>query len=85
MGPTVYMLCSFAALGCAALLVRGYLRSRARLLLWSAVCFSFLTLSNVLVVLDLLMFPEISLFWLRNLCTLVGMGIMLWGLVWDSR
>ena len=85
MAIAVYLLCSFAALGCAALLLRGYVRSRARLLLWSGVCFSFLTLSNLLVIVDLHVLPDVPLFWLRNLSSLVGMAFMLWGLVWDSR
>lgn len=85
MAPAVYLLCSFSALGCALLLLRGYLRTHARLLLWSGICFAFLTVSNVLVAVDLLIFPEVSLFWLRNLITLFGMSFMLWGLVWDAR
>ena len=35
----VYVLCALTSLGCAVLLVRGYLESRARLLLWSSVSF----------------------------------------------
>lgn len=85
MGALVYFLCAAAALGCAILLLRGYARSRFRLLLWSGVCFSFLTASNALIAIDLIAFPEVSLFLIRNLTTLTGMAFLLWGLIWDSR
>jgi hypothetical protein len=85
MAVFVYVLCAGAALGCAVLLLRAYRRSRVRLLLWSGICFSFLTVSNALIAIDLIAFPEVSLFLLRNLTTLAGMGFLLWGLIWDSR
>jgi hypothetical protein len=44
-----------------------------------------LTVSNALIAIDLIAFPEVSLFLLRNLTTLAGMGFLLWGLIWDSR
>lgn len=85
MAALVYFLCAAAALGCAILLLRGYARSRFRLLLWSGVCFSFLTASNALIAIDLIAFPDVSLFLIRNLTTLAGMAFLLWGLIWDSR
>lgn len=39
MEPAVYVLRALTTLVCAILLTRGYIRSRARLLLWSALCF----------------------------------------------
>ena len=33
MAPAVYALCAFTSLACAAMLIRGYRRSRTRLLL----------------------------------------------------
>jgi hypothetical protein len=81
----VYILCAGAALGCAVLLLRAYRRSRLRLLLWSGICFSFLTASNALIAIDLIAFPDVSLFLVRNLTALVGMAFLLWGLIWDSR
>jgi hypothetical protein len=84
MAAFVYLCCAAAALGCAILLLRAYRRSRFRLLLWSGICFSFLTFSNALIAVDLIAFPEISLFAVRNGATLAGMGFLLWGLIWDS-
>ena len=57
----IYGLCGLTSLLSAALLWRGYLRSRYRLLLWSALCFTGLTLSNLLLMLDKLIFPDVDL------------------------
>jgi hypothetical protein len=43
MGPAVYILGALTTLVCAILLTRGYMRSRAKLLLWSALWFCSLT------------------------------------------
>ncbi len=85
MAALVYSLCATAALSCAVLLLRAYRRSRVKLLLWSGICFSFLTGSNALIAIDLLVFPEISLFAIRNLMTLTGLACLLWGLILDAR
>jgi hypothetical protein len=85
MAAVVYSLCASAALGCAVLLLRAYRRSRVRLLLWSGMCFCFLTAGNALIAIDLLVFPEVSLFVIRNGISLTGMAFLLWGLVWDAR
>jgi hypothetical protein len=81
----VYLSCALAALGCAILLLRGYGRTKARLLLWSGVCFSLLTLNNTLVMIDGLVFPTVDLSIVRQLTALAGISCMLWGLVWESR
>jgi hypothetical protein len=85
MAVVVYVLCAVAALGCTSLLFRAYRRSHARLLLWSTVCFACLTLNNILVVVDLLVFPEVDLFVLRNLAALLGIVALLYGLIWEGR
>ena len=85
MGESVYILCALAALACTILLARGYARMRSRLLLWSAVCFGCLTLNNVLIAFDLLLFPEIDLFPLRNFVSLLGVSFLLVGLIRESR
>jgi hypothetical protein len=85
MAALVYSLCASAALGCAVMLLRAYRRSRVKLLLWSGICFAFLTASNALISVDLIVFPEVSLFPIRNLMALTGMSFLLWGLIWDAR
>ena len=85
MAEAVYVLCAATSITCAVLLWRGYLRSRARLLLWSALCFIGLALNNVLLFVDLVLLPGADLRLLRTGCALVGLGIMLYGLIKDSE
>lgn len=81
----VYFLCLAASAGCAALLVRSYARTRSRLLLWSAACFVFLALNNLLVVVDLLMLPTVDLLPLRRLASTLGIAVLLFGFIWESE
>lgn len=85
MAPLVYCLCASSALACTVLLLRAYRRSGVKLLLWSGICFGFLTASNGLISIDLIVFPETSLFATRNLMTLTGLSFLLWGLIGDAR
>jgi hypothetical protein len=85
MGVIVYLLCAVAALVCSILLIRAYRRTAARLLLWSGLCFGFLTLNNVLVAVDLVILPAVDLFMLRNVSALAGVVALLYGLIWEAR
>ena len=85
MATLVYALCTAAALFCAILLLRGYLRTRTRLLLWSAVCFLALTANNLLVIVDLVILPDANLFLHRNVAALIGVTALLVGLIWEGR
>lgn len=70
---------------CAALLLRGYGRTRKRLLLWSGLCFLGLTISNVLLIVDLAIFrTEVSLYTLRLAVAAGSMVLLLYGLVIES-
>ena len=81
----VYLLCALTSVLCAVLLTRSYLRSRTRLLLWSALCFLGLALNNVLLFIDLVILPvEVDLSIVRTLPAVFGFGILIWGFVWDS-
>ena len=80
---TVYLLCFATSAACALLLARSYFASRARLLLWSAICFLFLAANNLVVVVDMLMIPEISFRVLRLLLALAAVSVLLFGFVWD--
>jgi len=84
MGGGIYLLCSATAFGCAGLLLRSFSRSGLRLLLWSGICFLCLGLNNALVFTDLVLFPQVDLFLWRNLAAALGLGLLLYGLVWDS-
>ena len=85
MAAVVYALCTLTALTCAALLLRGYGRSGARLLFWGGLCFLGLTISNALVFVDLVIFPDVNLYTYRNLAAIVAMVVLVWGLIWDVR
>jgi hypothetical protein len=80
----VYLLCALTSLACALLLVRGYLHSKARILLWSALCFVFLFLNNVLLYLDIVVFPSVYLSPYRDITSLLAAAILVGGLIWDA-
>lgn len=81
----VYLLCFLTSAACAVLLARSYVRTRMRLLLWSAVCFLFLAGNNFLVVLDLLVLPDVDLRLARMLTALIAVGMLLFGFIWDAE
>jgi Family of unknown function (DUF5985) len=79
----VYLLCFATSSACAWLLARGYRRARARLLLWSSLCFLFLAANNLLLVVDLLVLPDVDLRFGRLAMALGAVGILLFGFIWD--
>lgn len=85
MAGAVYILCALTSLLCAALLLRSYSAKRVRLLLWGGLCFTALTVQNILLFVDLVIYPEIDLSMPRNLVALAGITVLLYGLVWDRQ
>lgn len=84
MSLLVYVLCALTSLACAVLLLRGYLRTHTRLLLWSGLCFTGFFLNNALLVAEeQTVLTDLSIW--RTLPALVGVAVLLFGLVWDSR
>lgn len=81
----VYALCTLASLACTVLLLRGYARTRTRLLFWGGLCFGFLTVTNVLLFVDLIVFPERNLLVWRNGFTLLGLLLFIYGLIFESE
>jgi hypothetical protein len=81
----IYSLCLLTSAGCAFLLVRSYEQSRAKLLLWSALCFVLLAVNNLLVVIDLLILPSVDLVPLRNLASLAAVSVLLFGFIWETE
>jgi hypothetical protein len=84
MATVVYFLCALTSLGCALLLLAAYRRERARLLLWSWVCFGWLALNNALLVVDLVVVTDIDLSIVRVSTALVGLLTLLFGLIYDT-
>jgi len=84
MNVLIYSLCCLTALACTVLLLRGYARSRSPLLFWSGLCFAGLTLNNVLVVVDIVIFPtQVDLSIARLVTALVALLLLVFGLVWE--
>jgi hypothetical protein len=84
MGQLVYILCAVTSLGCAVLLWRGYRRSRLRLLFWSALCFGILAISNGILILDMVVFPDVYILPIRSAVTQVALLVLLFGLIFES-
>ena len=83
-GSVVYILCLLTSGICSWLLVSSYRRYRQRLLLWSALCFCFLALNSLLVVIDLIFLPDIDLSPLRQATNLLAISVLLFGFVWEG-
>jgi hypothetical protein len=85
MAVAIYSLCALAAALCALLLLMAYGRGGYRLLLWSGLCFVGLTLNNLFLVADKVVFPSVDFSLWRTGSALVAMLILLYGLVFDSE
>jgi hydrogenase/urease accessory protein HupE len=85
MAEATYLLCAATALVCVGLLLRAFLRTRVRLLLWSGICFIALSLENALLFLDMVIVPDVNLQVWRNAVALIGLLCLLFGLIWDNR
>ena len=85
MSSTVYILTCITTLLCAVMLLRGYARVRRRLLLWSGLCFLGLTVTNVLKVLDLLIFLHTDLYTYRLGSAAIALALLIYGLIWESQ
>ena len=81
----VYLLCAVTSVLCATVLFYKFRKTGVNLLFWSAICFAGFAVSNVLLFIDLVILSrDVNLLFYRTLPTLVGLGSLLWGLVWES-
>jgi hypothetical protein len=85
MAGLIYMLCALTALLCAGLLLQTYRNTKYKLLLWGGLCFSFLTLNNVILVIDKVFMADVDLYALRLGSGLIAISILLYGLIWDAE
>jgi len=81
----VYLLCFLTSAACAWMLGRSYLRNGTHLLLWSAICFALLAGNNLVLVLDLVVWPEVDLRLPRLLLLLAAIVSLIWGFVWEAE
>jgi hypothetical protein len=81
----IYLLCFATSSVCAWLLLRAFARTRSRLLLWSGLCFCCLGANNLALILDVRVFPTYDLLALRLVSALLGVAVLLFGLVWETK
>jgi hypothetical protein len=82
---TIYTLCTLTSLACAWLLLAGYRRTRHRLLFWSGWSFVAMTVNNLFLVLDKIVFPDADLLPARLVAALVSMLLLLYGLIYEKE
>jgi hypothetical protein len=86
MGPVVlYSLAALTSLACMLLLFRAHARTGLRLLFWSALCFVGLSVNNLLLFLDLIVFPDLDLRLWRLAAALAGLLALLYGFIWEAE
>jgi uncharacterized protein DUF5985 len=79
------LLAALTSIGCTVLLFRAYSSVRLRLLLWSALCFVCLSVSNTLLFLDVVVYPDIDLRPYRLVSALAGVVFLLYGFIWEAE
>lgn len=85
MAFTIYLLCTLTSLACAGLLLASYRRTGHRLLFWSGLCFACLTLNNLLLMADKLVWHDIDLHPWRLLAALLAVALLLYGLIYEKE
>jgi hypothetical protein len=85
MAVTIYLLCTLTSLACAWLLLVSYRRTGHRLLFWSSLCFVGMTINNVLLTLDKVVFPtQVDLLPWRLASALAAVALLLFGLIYEK-
>jgi hypothetical protein len=82
---TIYILCTLTSLACAGLLFASYRRTRYRLLFWSGSCFAVMTVNNLFLVLDKVVFPDIDFLTARLVTALLALALLLYGLIYEKE
>jgi hypothetical protein len=82
----LYLIAMLTSGACMLLLIRAYMSSKLRILLWSALCFVGLTVNNTLLFVDLVLLPEaVDLRLYRNAAALIGMLFLVYGFIRESE
>ncbi len=85
MAEVVYLLCFMTSGAAAVLLIRSFLQTRTRLLLWSSICFFGLALNNALLFVDLVLIPDGDLALIRGVTALASLTVLIFGLILDTH
>ncbi len=85
MSEIIYFGSMLVSVICTILLTKSYRQSRARVLLWIALSFGFLALSNIFVFLDVIVFPEVNMWGpiVRNALLACAGSVLVAGLIWE--
>jgi hypothetical protein len=82
----LYLMAVLTCLACTVLLGRSYRHTGVRLLLWGTLCFVGLSISNILLFFDLIVFPtDVDLRLWRLAAALAGLLFLLYGFIWEDR
>ena len=82
----LYLLAVLTCLSCTVLLWRSWKRTGLRLLLWSALCFIFLSVNNVALFVDTILLPtQVDLRTLRLGAALAGIACLLYAFIWEAE
>jgi dolichyl-phosphate-mannose--protein O-mannosyl transferase len=81
----VYMFCFLTCAVCAGLLVRSWLKTRTRLLLWIAISFVGLAVNNFFLFADMILVPGVDLSAVRTGTSLVSVSVLIIGLIWEAE
>jgi hypothetical protein len=84
MDTIVYTSCALTSILCAFLLLRFFYETRYKLLLWSGLCFAGLAMSNLVLVLDKVIFPELDFGPSRLITALVALLPLIYGLIFEE-
>jgi hypothetical protein len=83
---SLYLLAALSSGACMVLLFRGYARGGQRLLFWSALCFVGLSINNLLLFVDFVVFPtQVDLRPWRLLAALAGVLFLLYAFIWEAE
>jgi hypothetical protein len=82
---TIYILCILTSAACAWLLLASYRRTGYRLLFWSGACFAVMTLNNLFLLLDKIVFPNIDFLLARIVSALLATCLLLYGLIYEKE
>ncbi|MGZ3651752.1 MAG: DUF5985 family protein [Bdellovibrionota bacterium] len=80
----VYILCSLTSLLATILLWQSFRKTGVRLLFWSALCFFGLTVNNVMLFLDVIVYTQTDLAVSRTLPAVLGLCALLFGFIWET-
>lgn len=86
MAEIVYGLCFFLSVVCSILLFRKYRKSRSKLLLWTGSSFTLIAFNNLVLFVDLVVFPQVEFGGglLRVMSGAIGGCVLLFGLIWET-